>query len=214
MREINRAIVHCAATRPDWIDGEDLHAKIAEIRRWHQARGWRREGYHYIIDRDGAVGRGRPDEEVGAHVSGHNKDSLGICLIGGHGSSENDKFSDHFTVAQEDALLELLDDLGTLYPGLAIHGHNEYAAKACPGFNVKTWLRSTVERKPRTSPAQSTTLQATAGAAASVCTGAAAVLGELSPESQVILIGAAVVAVLALGWIARERLKKWAMGDR
>ena len=43
---------------------------------------------------------------------------------------------------QEDAALRaLLADLDNTYgPGLKISGHNEYAAKACPGFNVGKWL--------------------------------------------------------------------------
>ena len=53
-------ILHCADTRPDWMAGQSLADKVAEIRRWHvQQRGWRDIGYHWVIDRDGAVAPGR-----------------------------------------------------------------------------------------------------------------------------------------------------------
>ena len=90
---------------------------------------------------DGTVATGRPIERTGAHVKGHNTGTIGVSLFGGHGSAETDAFSDHFTEAQDAALRELLADLDSTYgPGLKISGHNEYAAKACPGFNVAKWL--------------------------------------------------------------------------
>lgn len=124
--------------------GQSMADKVKEIRRWHVSdRGWKDIGYHYLIDRNGTVATGRPVEQVGAHVAGHNTGTIGVCLIGGHGSSETDRFDQHFTAHQDKALRVLLADLKRKFPGVVkITGHNQYAAKACPGFNVGAWYLS------------------------------------------------------------------------
>lgn len=103
---IQEVIVHCTATRPDFMENGTSAARFAEIRRWHmdpppKGRGWRDIGYHWLIDRDGTVLNGRKPEVIGAHVEGHNAGTLGISLFGGHGSNADDRFRDHFTPEQE-----------------------------------------------------------------------------------------------------------------
>lgn len=141
MRPINEIIVHCSATRPQWMRDAGIAAKVAEIRRWHvQDRGFKDIGYHFIIDRDGVVARGRPVEQVGAHTQGKNTGTIGVCLIGGHGSASTDKFEEHFSWQQHKALGALLADLRNQFPAITrVSGHNQYAQKACPGFNVPSW---------------------------------------------------------------------------
>lgn len=140
MRHINKIIVHCSDTRPKWMEGKPAHAKVAEIRRWHtEERGWSDIAYHHVIDRDGSVEPGRAAWRVGAHVKGHNKHSIGVCLIGGHGAAADDSFFEHFTEAQMQALADLVRDLSKQYPGAVVSGHQDFAAKACPGFDVKEW---------------------------------------------------------------------------
>jgi N-acetylmuramoyl-L-alanine amidase len=135
--------VHCSATRTEWMAGHSLAAKVHEIRRWHLDLGWRDIGYHWIIDRDGKVAPGRPETQEGSHVRGYNRKSLGICLIGGHGSAATDAFEENFRPAQKQALIELIEDIKRRTPIKAIRGHNEVAAKACPGFTVakQSWLK-------------------------------------------------------------------------
>jgi N-acetylmuramoyl-L-alanine amidase len=137
---VREIIVHCSATRPEWFAEFGIDAKVTEIRTWHQARGWKREGYHWFVDRDGAVASGRPETMIGAHVQGRNTGTIGICLIGGHGSSADDRFEDHFTVAQDAALRRLIAGVEGRTGIECVSGHNEYAAKACPGFRVAEWL--------------------------------------------------------------------------
>lgn len=152
MRALSEIIVHCSATRPDWMANAKTSAKVAEIRRWHVAdRGWKDIGYHFLIDRDGTVAFGRPLGQIGAHVAGRNTGTIGVCLIGGHGSAETDFFSEHFTAAQEKALRKLLADLIWAHPTITrVSGHNQWAAKACPGFNVPAWyVGSTLAVPPR-----------------------------------------------------------------
>lgn len=142
MRKINRIIVHCTATRPEWMQGHTVVLKIAEIRRWHKHKGWSDIGYHYLIDRDGRQGFGRYEGLPGAHTRGENADSIGVALIGGHGAAATDTFFDHFTHQQSLMLRKTIHDLEREHGALKVHGHNEFAAKGCPGFNVHDWLRS------------------------------------------------------------------------
>ena len=146
MRAINEFIIHCSATRPGWMHGSKTSEKVAEIRRWHKAKTppWRDIGYHHLIDRDGTVAHGRPVEQSGAHVRGRNKNSIGICLIGGRGAAATDSFDEHFTPEQADALDRLLDSLKGRFGPVKVSGHNQYANKGCPGFNVPEYFTNRV----------------------------------------------------------------------
>ena len=212
MRRINEIIVHCSATRPSWMEGKTIEAKRDEIKRWHVVdNGWADIGYHYVIDRDGQVAPGRPLENAGAHTQGHNANSIGVCLIGGHGSAVNDAFEKNYTSEQDQALRVLLDSLQVRFPGIKkISGHNDYtAAKACPGFKVGRWLANKPAHKPLMA---STTLQASA---AQIGTGAAGVWGavtQLEGIDRTMALASIAVIVLAALWIARERIRKFLMG--
>lgn len=155
MRPINEIIIHCTATQANWWHDRKTSQKVAEVKLWHtRDRGWKDIGYHYLIDRDGTVAMGRPLDQIGAHVSGHNTGTIGISLFGGHGSNEKDQFSDHFTKAQDVALRGLIAKLRAEYPAIKkISGHNQYAAKACPGFTVAQWLGAATIPAP-TAPAK------------------------------------------------------------
>ena len=129
MRKINEIIVHCAATR------EDRDFTVEDITRWHKARGFATIGYHYVIYRDGSIHEGRPLEQIGAHCVGHNKHSIGICYIGGC-ASDGKTPKDTRTPEQKEALLALLRRLKARFPNATIHGHRDFAAKACPSFDA------------------------------------------------------------------------------
>ena len=128
MREIDKIIVHCSATK----EKKDISA--ATIDQWHKERGWRGIGYHYVVSLNGNIEYGRPIEETGAHVRNHNRRSIGICYIGGLDKDLNPK--DTRTPEQKESLLDLLKTLKRLHAGATIHGHNEFSSKACPCFNV------------------------------------------------------------------------------
>jgi N-acetylmuramoyl-L-alanine amidase len=141
MRPISEIIVHCAATRPEWMAGATLAEQVEEIRRWHvQGNGWSDIGYHRVIGRDGTVASGRPMDKTGAHTLGHNTGTIGVCLIGGHGANANDAPDQHFTSAQMAALVREIKDLKRRFGPLKVSGHNQYANKGCPGFYVPKWL--------------------------------------------------------------------------
>ena len=140
-RSINEIIVHCSATR------EGMDYTVADIKRWHTTpvskggRGWSDIGYHYVIYRDGSVHKGRDVNIAGAHCTGHNSHSIGVCYIGGLKiDGKNDK--DTRTPAQKASLLKLLKELRTLYPMAKIRGHRDFANKACPSFDATKEYKS------------------------------------------------------------------------
>jgi len=204
---VDTIFIHCTATRADWMEDAPLAAKVQEITRWHKQRGWNAIGYHWVIDRDGAVIKGRPETTIGAHVANHNTGSIGICLIGGFGSSEVDPFEKNFTAKQDHALRTLINDIKTRTTIKRVRGHNEVAAKACPGFNVARWL----DRKPaKKSIADSTTVQASAIQIASGAGTGISAVAMLDGYAQIVAIVFAVLIVAAAAWIMRERIKRWA----
>lgn len=133
MRKITKLIIHCSATP----EGRDY--TVADIDRWHRARGFKGIGYHYVIYRDGSVHPGRAVEVIGAHCTGQNANSIGICYIGGL-AADGKTAKDTRTPAQKEALRNLVAELKAKYPGVTVHGHREFANKACPCFDVKTQL--------------------------------------------------------------------------
>lgn len=150
MRQIEEIIVHASATRPRWFAGCTPAEKVREIRRWHTIeRGWSDIGYHWLIDRCGTVVPGRSEHLPGAHVRGRNADTIGICLIGGHGGAATDAFADHFTPAQAAALRRLIDERKAIHGITKFSGHNQYAVKACPCFDLPAWLAAGRSRPAR-----------------------------------------------------------------
>jgi len=124
MREITEIIIHCSASPNDRGDtAEDVH-------RWHLERGWSGIGYHYIIERIGKLIGGRPLYWEGAHAKGHNKNSIGICLMG------TDEFDEH----QWSMLSYLITHLMLKFPDAKVMGHNEISNKTCPNFDVQQWV--------------------------------------------------------------------------
>ncbi len=130
-RKINKIIIHCSDTH----EGRDY--TVTDIDTWHRWRGFASIGYHFVIYRDGSVHAGRPLEQVGAHCVGQNAHSIGICYIGGR-DAHSDKPKDTRTPQQKKAMRLLVADLKRRFPKATVHGHNEFAAKACPCFNVKS----------------------------------------------------------------------------
>lgn len=130
MRTINEIIIHCSATP----EGKDF--SVADIDRWHRQQGWQGIGYHYVVYRDGSVHNGRPEARQGAHCLGHNEHSIGVCYIGGL-ASDGKTAKDTRTPAQRASLRQLVAELLLKYPAAEVHGHNEYARKACPSFDVQ-----------------------------------------------------------------------------
>ena len=130
VRQITKIILHCSATR----EGQDV--SVETIRKWHLNRGWSDIGYHYVIYLDGSIHEGRPVNRGGAHTKGYNSKSIGICYIGGV-EKDGKTPKDTRTPEQDTALTNLITALLEMYPTATLHGHNEFANKACPSFDVQ-----------------------------------------------------------------------------
>jgi N-acetylmuramoyl-L-alanine amidase len=135
MRPINEIIIHCTATA----EGKDY--TVDQIRKWHvQGNGWKDIGYHYVIYRDGSIHAGRPIDQIGAHTTNHNTGTIGVCYVGGC-TADGITPKDTRTPQQKAALVELVRSLKTVFGINKVSGHREYAAKACPSFDVQAWRR-------------------------------------------------------------------------
>ncbi len=130
VRQITKIILHCSATR----EGQDV--SVETIRKWHLNRGWSDIGYHYVIYLDGSIHEGRPVNRSGAHTKGYNSKSIGICYIGGV-EKDGKTPKDTRTPEQDTALTNLITALLEMHPTATLHGHNEFANKACPSFDVQ-----------------------------------------------------------------------------
>lgn len=130
-RRIDEIIVHCIATP------EGRAVSVDTIRSWHLANGWKDIGYHYVVLLDGSLAPGRPEAQIGSHVAGHNTGTLGIVYVGGV-ASDGKTAKDTRTAVQKTMLIEAVKALMVKYPTIKkITGHNQYANKACPSFDVR-----------------------------------------------------------------------------
>ena len=142
-------VIHCTATP----EGREVSA--AEIRRWHTApvsqggRGWKQVGYTDMVHLDGRVERlvnNNEDAqvdlwEVTNGAKGYNSMSRHIVYVGGCDNAGKPK--DTRTEAQREALKRYVEDFHARFPQVKIVGHHELnPGKACPSFDVPTWLRS------------------------------------------------------------------------
>lgn len=126
MRKLELIVIHCSATpngRP---------TTVADIDGWHKKRGFAMIGYHYVIYVDGSIHEGRPLAKIGAHASGYNARSIGICMVG----------TDEFTKTQWDSLESLVNFLKEKFSIHEVVGHRMLpdVHKDCPGFNVAEWM--------------------------------------------------------------------------
>lgn len=127
-RKIREIIIHCSATP------QGREVEVDEIDRWHRNRGFSGIGYHYIVHIDGRISAGRRESRAGAHCAGHNRCSIGICYVGG--CDLKLRPSDTRTERQRIAMEMLVAELKKRFPAATIHGHCEFASKACPSFDV------------------------------------------------------------------------------
>lgn len=138
MRNINKLILHCDASsnpKQDSIEAvRELHTASKNTSfKWGEyethGKGWRDVGYHFYIQSDGNLQMGRSIDESGAHCLGENGNSIGICM---HGAKKSD-----FNNQQKLTLVRLIQSLVTLFPDITVHGHNEFADKLCPVYDVE-----------------------------------------------------------------------------
>ena len=142
MNKPKEIILHCAATP------EGKAFTVNDIDKMHKQRGFKKIGYHYVIELDGSVKKGRTENETGAHTVGHNTKSIGICYIGGL-AKDGKTPKDTRTNEQKETMYKLVDELLKKY-NLSlndVHGHYEFANKACPSFKMETFRKEFTEWK-------------------------------------------------------------------
>ncbi|WP_281802688.1 N-acetylmuramoyl-L-alanine amidase [Segatella maculosa] len=148
-KSIQYLVIHCMATP----EGREVSAD--EIRRWHTApvsqggRGWKQVGYTDMVHLDGRIERLADNNEdanvdpweVTNGAAGYNSVSRHIVYVGGCDNHLAPK--DTRTEAQREALKHYVEDFHARFPQVRIVGHHELnPGKACPSFDVPTWLRS------------------------------------------------------------------------
>ena len=139
MRQINEIILHCSASdmkaQDDIKHIRELHTSPKDKEfKWGKynthGNGWKREGYHYYIRKDGTIQKGLGWDAIGSHCRGHNTNSIGICLGG----------DTKFTYRQFKALEHLLERLTEEFGNLPVSGHYKYSSKSCPNFDVDEFI--------------------------------------------------------------------------
>ncbi len=139
-------IIHCSATP----EGREVSA--ADIRRWHlspppQGRGWHQVGYTDLVHLNGDIERLVKNNEdafvdnweITNGAKGLNSVSRHIVYAGG--VDRNLKPCDTRAAQQKEALAKYVKDFVQRFPNAKVAGHNQFAAKACPSFDVPKWLR-------------------------------------------------------------------------
>lgn len=114
-----RAILHHSA---------GLKASAEDIHRWHLANGWSGTGYHFLVRKDGSVYRLRPEWAVGAHATGSNSDSIGICF-------EGNFMTETMPEEQKRAGKELVAWVKGKYGFTKVQAHRDVQSTSCPGKN-------------------------------------------------------------------------------
>lgn len=135
-RNIRFIVIHCTAT--------PQNTTIESIKRhWKEQRGWGdTPGYHYIIKSNGDVLQLLDESKNSYGVYAHNSECISVAYVGG--IDKNGKPLDNRTRAQEAAMFDKIVELTERYPKASVLGHRDFAGvkKACPSFDVKTWLKN------------------------------------------------------------------------
>ncbi len=139
MRTINKIVVHCSGGSQD--------ATVEAIKKYWKKIGWKRVGYHFIIDENGVETQLESIENLTNGVKNHNADSVHVCYIGG---IEDGKPKDTRTLAQKQKLRLRVNALKAMFPHAKVYGHRDLSpdkdgdglveqkewVKVCPCFDA------------------------------------------------------------------------------
>ena len=130
------------------------------IDRWHRNRGFIMIGYHGVFTPRGKFAEGRPEYMVGAHVSGHNWTSLGLCNVG------SDKYDWYPTNIQYQKTAEKCREWMSRYPLITldrIWPHKAHQSTSCPGRFDMNRLKDLIKQEVPKEPMSRFSTRETAG---------------------------------------------------
>lgn len=146
-KPVEYLVIHCTAT-PQWRE-----VSGADIRRWHTSpppagRGWKQVGYTDVFHLNGGVERLAANNDDGIvdtweitnGVKGMNSRIRNVVYVGGL-----DKTGVPFDTRTREQLVSMkkyVIDFIQKNPTVKVAGHNQFASKACPSFDVPRWLKS------------------------------------------------------------------------
>lgn len=150
MGKLKYLVLHCTATP------EGREVTKADIIKWHTGpiseggRGWRKPGYSGMFHLDGRFEFIVPfngDDNVDAWeitngVAGINSVSRHVVYVGGTEKGNVSKAKDTRTPEQLNAMAYFVKHFVKQHPDILVAGHNQFAAKACPSFDVPAWCKS------------------------------------------------------------------------
>lgn len=133
--------------------GARADQSVQEIQNFHMrpvsqgGRGWRDVGYNFLIRSDGRIYEGRGWTREGAHVSGHNTATIGVCVIGNYETSA-------VPAAVTSALAWLYAEAQRRKgASLALTTHGRLAATTCPGKHLSAVVAAGLGSAPVNPPA-------------------------------------------------------------
>lgn len=132
MRLIKYCVLHCTATQPE--------ASVEAIKNYWKSIGWKRPGYHILVDANGIPHYLAPFDQITNGVKGYNLESIHISYIGG--IDRDGKPKDTRTPQQKATLLKCIKEaLEFVGRKLIIQGHRDFPGvnKACPSFDCKEY---------------------------------------------------------------------------
>jgi hypothetical protein len=136
--QVKTVMLHTSATPGNWWKNKSVEDMRDEVRRWHvEDNKWRDIGYHRLFAPSGEMAQGRSLYEIGAGAGGYNRGFIHICMVPIATIKRMGKPLDFYTEKQIRAVKSYIGKIEHL-AGHKMHvmGHNEVAAKLCPGFKV------------------------------------------------------------------------------
>lgn len=141
MGRVDKITVHHSGGDNIWSSSTaDTADEIRKIQRYHQNdKGWADIGYHYVVDRSGAIWQGRKLRYQGAHARGSaNEGNVGIVLLGNY-------MHQSLTQAQKGSLETLIETLCEHFsvPANRIYTHGEIldGKTECPGPEISRCVK-------------------------------------------------------------------------
>lgn len=119
---------------PNGERGAAAKARMRQMQAYHQnSRGWCDIGYHFVVDADGVIYRGRTTtSRTAAHAVNQNTGNLGVALMGSYSSNEPPQVALDGLAA---TFAFLANTWGITVNADTLRGHRQWSSQStnCPG---------------------------------------------------------------------------------